>query len=283
MIAEDSIADTVKPRLIAAGADLSHIEFLERMEIRQGARKSEREFALDEDLKHLEKKLKSSPSIKLVICDTISSYLGRTEMGKEQPMRKVLLPIRQICEQYKIAFVGVSHFNKRTDVTMIHKASGAVAMVGVPRAAWVFGANKDVPGDFFMLRIKNNLSKIRTGLAYTIAEENVGKDANGKEIVAPYIVWREQEVSGNADDLLANEDAGERKKSKAVKFLLSFLADGPHTSDDVMQEAAKRSIGRHNVFDAKKDSGIFAYKSGKIWWWSLEPKSGSSVQNKVGG
>jgi putative DNA primase/helicase len=277
MIAEDSMGSAVKPRLIAAGANLSNIEFLERVEIRQGARREEREFALDEDLKHLEKKLAASPSVRLVICDTLSSYLVKTEMGKEQPMRKVLLPIASLCEKYRIAFVGVAHFNKRSDVSMIHKASGAVAIVGVPRAAWVFGANKEIPGDFYMLRIKNNLSKVRTGLSYTIAEKKIGKDGHGKDLIAPYIVWREQVVAGEANDLLALEGADERKHSKATKFLHDFLADGPRSADSVHHEGLARGISRMSIFAAKKEAGVFAYKNGATWWWSLEPKAVSSV------
>lgn len=280
MIAEDTISDTVKPRLIAAGADLNYIEYLNRIEIRQGARKEEREFALDADLKHLEEKLRSSPTVRLVICDTISSYLGKTEMGKEQPMRKVLLPIRKLCEEARVAFSGVAHFNKRSDVSMIHRASGAVAIVGVPRAAWVFGANKDVPGDFYMLRIKNNLSRVRTGLSYTIAEKKIGKDLHGVDVTAPYIVWRDHAVTGEANDLLASEGVEERKQAKATKFLLDSLADGARSADSVAEQGSARGIGRTNLFAAKKAAGIHAYKLGSTWWWSLEPKSSSSVQKQ---
>jgi RecA-family ATPase len=276
MIAEDSVSSTVKPRLIAANANLSNIEYLERVEIRLGAKKEEREFALDEDLKHLADKLTASPDVRVVICDTISSYLVKTEMGKEQPMRKVLLPVANLCEKHRIAFIGVAHFNKRSDVSMIHKASGAVALVGVPRAAWVFGANKEIPGDYYMLRIKNNLSKVRTGLSYTIAERKIARDIHGKDIVAPYIVWREQPVSGEANDLLATEGADERKQAQATKFLLEFLSRGARLATEVHQEAAKRGIGRNSIFDAKKAAGVCDYKAGKTWWWSLEPKPNST-------
>jgi len=278
MIAEDPMGGVVKPRLIAAGANLGNIEFLEHVEIRQGARKEEREFALDEDLKRLEEKLVASASVRLVICDTLSSYLVKTEMGKEQPMRKVLLPIASLCEKYRVAFIGVAHFNKRSDVSMIHKASGAVAIVGVPRAAWVFGANKEIPGDFYMLRIKNNLSKVRTGLSYTIAEKKIGKDGQGKDLIAPYIIWREQVVAGEANDLLAPEGADEKKKSKASRFLIEFLSDGPRNADSTIQAASSHGIGRTNLFAAKKEAGIFSFKNGSTWWWSLEPKASPSVQ-----
>ncbi|MCA9049124.1 MAG: AAA family ATPase, partial [Planctomycetaceae bacterium] len=70
---EDGYADTVKPRLAAAGADISKITFLEGMAYSDG---SEGAVFLDEHLPYLDNHLAGNPDVRLVIFDTLQSFVG---------------------------------------------------------------------------------------------------------------------------------------------------------------------------------------------------------------
>ena len=53
----------------------------------------------------------------------------------------MLEPIKELAEKTGVAFIGLGHFNKRNDVTALHKVGGAVALTGVARAVWLFMKN----------------------------------------------------------------------------------------------------------------------------------------------
>jgi hypothetical protein len=121
LFCEDGAEDTVVPRLMAAGADLSRIKRVTG------------DFALKEDLPFLRQTLSANPSIKLVVIDPASSYLGEANLEKEREIRAVLMPISQLAERLDATIILILHFNKRGDVKAIHRLLGAVAFSGVAR------------------------------------------------------------------------------------------------------------------------------------------------------
>ena len=83
LCAEDGLADTVRPRLDALGADVNRIHALTAVRLRDG---NERHFSLVEDLKHLEKAIERTSAAVLVI-DPLTAYLGRTDSYKDSEVR----------------------------------------------------------------------------------------------------------------------------------------------------------------------------------------------------
>ena len=261
LIAEDAAEDIAKPRLVAAGADLSRVCYLKKFEIRQGAKRVERSFALDTDLDCLRKRIGSNRDY-LIVCDTLPSYLGKADMVKEQSLRSVLLPVRELCQELGCTFIGSGHFNKRTDVGVAHKTSGSIAMVGVPRASWLFGVNQDVPGEYLMLLGKCNVTKQRSGLSYKIEAKNIGQ-----QIEAPFVAWNKDPVTGTPDSLLLpQKDSSEQQIDRAVQLVTNFLADGPRKSEELTAAAKKVRIGYRTVERARTLLDIYSYKVGATWW-----------------
>jgi len=160
LAAEDNLEDTLTPRLIAAEADLSRIHFVKLISLSTD-RKQKRLFALDSDIERIENKLKENPQIGLIVIDPVSSYLGKADMNKEQSLRAVLTPVGELAEEKSVTIIGNSHFNKRVDVSALHKVSGAVAMTGVARAVWLFARDDKDKGLFHMLLGKGNLNDSR--------------------------------------------------------------------------------------------------------------------------
>jgi putative DNA primase/helicase len=104
LFCEDGEADTVRPRLEAAGADLDKVHFIESVMKATNTTEKDREFALDTDVAELEKMLCANPAIKLVTIDPASGYLGNARMEKEQEIRRALGPLAQLAERVDNVF-----------------------------------------------------------------------------------------------------------------------------------------------------------------------------------
>jgi putative DNA primase/helicase len=262
---------------------LSRIHFLRCTKIRQGATEGERDFALDQDLKMLEAYLAAHPEIGLVTIDPISSYLGETEMKDEQGLRRVLIPVKNVCERTGVTIIGAGHFTKKNDVgSAIHRVGGAVAMAGVARAVWSFQKDTTTtePGaaeTYLMLLVKANLTSKRSGLRYrfekavvTLREPEAGKEAITTE--APLIRWLGDTTETADSALNAAANPNERLKAQAESFLRKFLTDAPRLADDCYLEATKRGISARTLERAKKALKVKSVKEG-VWWWSLPEES----------
>lgn len=267
LIAEDDLSRTVKPRLLAAGADVTKVHYLKMVELRKGATKIERSLALDQDLAKLRETLEKRPEIKLIVADPITGYLGRANMNKEQELRAVLEPLRKLCEELQVTFIALGHFNKRTDVVALQRISGAAALTGVPRAVWAFGVDPAVKGEYLMLLAKGNFAKDRSGMRFAIVEKQV--DAIGGH---PVIEWKGKSEK-TTEDLVERKDPELRKKDKAVVFLQKALKGGPRLADELIAEASDEGIGEKTLWKAKKIAGVRSKRERGKWYWHLEPRA----------
>lgn len=261
--AEDDPADTLRPRLEAAGADIDKVHLLDGVNVPQGANFKEREIALDQDIQKLEKVIERRGNIILVVIDPLTSYLGETDLNKEAKLRKALTPIKKLCERTGTTVLALSHLNKQTQQAALHRVSGATAMTGVPRAAWLFMRNPETKGEFIMMLLKNNVTKKRTGLKYAI---------HGRELTtgeAPYIVWGD-EAAEDADRVLETaNNPFEKKQAMAERFLSDFLRRGEKPAPQVLAHAKKEGIGERTIYDKKKEMGIQSNRRADGWYWAL--------------
>jgi len=248
LVAEDSLHQTIVPRLMAAQADLKLVQFLKRVNIKNNATRKERHFALSVDLAMLKSKLEAEPDIKLVVVDPIAGYIGDVSMNKEQELRdKVLEPMKQLCEDCQVTFIAIHHFNKRSDVAGMQRVSGAVAMSGMPRAVWAFGPDLDVPGEYLMMYVKCNLAKDKSGMRFAIVEQMV--DVGGH----PRIHWLGKS-NKNVEDMIAHRDSDDLKKNKAIALIRELLADEqPHLVSEIYARGKDVGINDRTLQRVKKD------------------------------
>jgi hypothetical protein len=108
--AEDDAADTIRPRLEAAGADLSRVFSLDA--VRDGDTGKESAFNLDQDLSRLRSMLNEIGGAVLIVIDPITAYMGGVDSHKNADVRAVLGPVATLAADYGAAIIGVSHLNK---------------------------------------------------------------------------------------------------------------------------------------------------------------------------
>jgi putative DNA primase/helicase len=197
--AEDDAEDTIRPRLDAAGADLTQCHVIGGVrELRNGGRETRRGFSVMDDLPLLAAQLARIGDAALVVIDPITAYLGATDSHRNAEVRAALAPLAELAAQYRVAVLTISHLRKSLDGEAILRVSGSLAFVATARAAYI--VTRD-PGDMtrrLLLPAKNNLGDDRSGYAYRIEPATV---TGG--IVTSRIVWAPDVVTVTVDEVMA--------------------------------------------------------------------------------
>jgi len=263
---EDDVADTICPRLAAAGADLSRIHLLQSVvTFDENTRKpGERAINLQRDIDALERALGRTKNPKFIGFDPISVYCGDVDSHKNTDVRMVLGPLAELAQRTGVAIVYISHLNKSAGSAM-YRTSGSLAFVAAARAAWIVTKDKTDPMTRLVLPLKNNLAPDAAGMSYSIATVDN----------QPVVAWNEVPVMISADEALEPElrrPKGNLEHDK--KWLSAQLADGPKDSEELTAQARAVGISRNRLFKAKDAVGASARKNGFAgqakWEWFLD-------------
>lgn len=264
--AEDDVADTMRPRLDAAGGDPRRVAVLQAVRtIGDTGEKSERTFDLARDLRHLEDAIDQTPGCRLVVIDPISAYLGKTDSHNNGEVRGLLAPLADLAARRRVALVCVTHLNKGQGQA-IYRAMGSLAFAAAARAVWGVVKDKDEPSRRLLLPIKNNIGNDRSGLAYTLRPTMGGQ---------PQVAWEPEPIELTADDALSSDskpgpDADERPRCEA--WLRQALQAGPRPARDVEDEGVNgESFSVGTIRRAKKTTRVVAYRPENPgpWFWRL--------------
>jgi putative DNA primase/helicase len=279
--AEDDVADTVIPRLVAAGADLERVHIIEMAKNADG---SERMFSLATDLPALKAKIEEIGDVILVIIDPVSSYLGIGKINNSSTtdVRGVLAPLKNLAEEHRIAIIGIIHFNKKADITnAMLRIADSLAYVAAARHVYVVVDDTEIEHARLFVKAKNNLAPDKHGLRYSIGLRKVGHDDElNEEIWAPHILWHNEYVEITATQAMQAETAKKDTPRKDAKEILqSRLSAGPAYATDLIDEAKARSISESTLRRAAKDLGIIferedRYDPKSPWRWHL-PRAGN--------
>ncbi len=103
---EDSLNQTLCPRLKGAGADLKNIQALGKIQ-RVVGNPNARRFDLARDLPVLRERLESLVDVRLVLMDSLELFCGRSGLGKSQ-MRHALADLEELAAEFGVAIVILS-------------------------------------------------------------------------------------------------------------------------------------------------------------------------------
>ncbi len=244
--AEDDIDDTIVPRLMAAGADLSQIEFLDEV--------GKCPPAIPRDLKQLGDMVRDLKA-RLVVIDPITAYLG-VDGHKDQEVRNALHPLKKLAGETGCSFAYLRHLNKSGGTKAMYRGGGSIAIIAAARAAVLIAPHPDEEDVQVFAHTKWNLSTRQPSLAYTLEKvEFLG---------APRVNWLPGTCTYNADDLLRPPKSAEDRevqasqKDRAIEWLKEVLAAGPRRVAELYELAAglKPRIGESTLRLAKKELGV---------------------------
>ena len=277
LTAEDDYADTVIPRLMAAGADLKKVHIVKMYHEGPGRH---RVFSLLTDLDALRKKLEEFPDALCIIIDPMSAYLGvgKVNNNSTTDVRGFLKPLTDLAAEKMICVLGVMHFNKKVDVTnAMLRIANSLAYSAAARHVYAVVDDPDVENRRLFVKAKNNSAgPAKKTLSYMTGARMIGHDEITKaEIYAPHIEWGPDYVEISASEAMQAEAGGnkgraERREAKA--FLLDRLESGPVKQSELFEESEAAGLSKSTLQRAKKDLKIVSRKGKGLdnaWTWEL--------------
>ena len=273
---EDAADDTLKPRLCAAGADMTRVFVISAV---RRDRDTVRSFSLQADLMLLERCIDEIGDVRLVIIDPVSSYLGKVDSHKNNEVRAVLEPLGNLAARTGCAFMCNNHFSKGGG-SANSRIIGSVAFVNQARSAFIVtpDAEDETKMRRLFLQSKSNIGPPTNGLAYRIGGFIAHVD--GLEISTSQVCWESEPVKISADAALAAMGEGFNSAvEEAEEFLADLLANGPLPPKDIKSAADAAGISWATIRRAKgpKEFGLVVTKKagfGEGWVWGLrsDPK-----------
>lgn len=272
--AEDDPADTIVPRLIAAGADLNRITFFEAVREFDDQTQDERTVALslDRHLCHIETiAADRAGKLRLLIIDPVAAFLGATDSHKNAEIRSLLGSLARIAAQHRFSVLVVSHLTKATQTNAVYRISGSLAFVAAARACYAVVRDPEDPLRRLVLPVKNNLASDLGGFSYSI---------NVADNDAPYVEWGSDEVTAQtAEGILglgatsthsATAAVDDRVK-KVCEWMKVQLAGEAQRAQDMWRRSEHEGFSKRDMNRAKKLLGVKGDKKGYQgdWHWFL--------------
>lgn len=251
--AEDGIEDTIKPRLEKAGADCSMIRVIDE---------TDKELSMTDD--RLEQAIIETGA-RLIILDPIQAYIGATvDMHRANEIRPVLKHLGIIAEKHNCAIILIGHMNKASGSKSTYRGLGSIDIQATARSVLLMARLRDKPNIRIMAHDKSSLAPVGDAIGFEMTEDN------GMVCIGPYDITIDELLSGN-------EGRGKKKLDIAENFIKEYFGTNKVIpSNEIMMEAAKRSIKRNTLLSAKKKLGITSgkekAKDGTIYWTWLMPE-----------
>lgn len=261
---EDGMADTTRPRLDAAGADVSRVHAADLVRHPDGTLRC----MTLADVQPIADALERMPKPRAVILDPISAFMGNADSHVASDVRGLLAPLAELAQRSGVAFILIAHLNKSSAQAAMNRVNGSGAYVAACRAAWIVVKDKDDNLRRLLLPLKNNLGPDQGGLAYRVA---VAEDGT------PFVEFEAEPVNIRADDALAAHGDDEGGDDPAT-FLRELLASGSMAAKEIYREAESAGHSRDAMKRAKRRIGVEAVKVGMDggWCWRLPDCEGSA-------
>jgi len=249
IFSEDDVADTVRPRLEAMGADLRRIKAISVKK-----NDDERLVQIPGD-EHLILKEAERLGAMLIVVDPLNAFLNNAyDQNKDKDIRHALWPIQQIAERSGASVVAVRHLNKQAGTKALYRGSGSIAYIGVARSGLLAAK---IPGcdDCCLTRLKCNLAKKVPSLKYRLEESPSG---------SVVVIW-DGEIEMSADELLNDHFPKASKRKDAKELIKQKLSGGAMPSKQLEDSIVATGISKKTYERARDELGVECVQTAQGW------------------
>ena len=263
---EDGLADTIRPRLDAAGADVDRVVALQGV----GGGDDERLPAIPQDMDAIRAAI-AEVGAKLVIIDPLMAALGGdVNSHRDQDVRRALAPLARLAEDMGVAILVIRHLNKGQGQKAVYRGGGSIGIGGAARAVFLAAADPDSEGEHVLAAVKTNLAAPPPAMRYrpvqaengAVSVEWLGTSEHTASQLLATTVESEEETGALAD---------------AKRFLVELLADGPMLAAEIESARKRSGVGSDRTLRrARIALGVVTqavYEDGrrgaKAWRWAL--------------
>ena len=278
--AEDGLADTIRPRLEAAGADLARVAALVAVpDPAAPPGDPGRLPAIPADLADIEKAIHDADAA-LLIVDPLMAYLGGgTDAHRDQDIRRALAPLTQLAERTGVAVVLVRHLNKAQSSHALYRGGGSIGIIGAARCGLLVAADPDDPERRVLAPIKSNLARPPAALAFRLVA------APGTDVAR--VEWLGETGHTAAALLAVPDDEARSEGDDAAAWLAAYLGDGPVEAKDAFADARKAGHAERTVKRAKKVLNVQTTREGfgpnGRYRWALPNSNDDADPPPIGG
>ena len=257
--AEDGIADTIRPRLDAAGGDPERVLSLATVPDGDG----ERLISIPEDLEIIRRGIERVEAV-LVVIDPLSAFLsGDVNSHRDQDVRRALAPLGKLAEETGAAVVVVRHLTQSLGGNPLYRGQGSIGIIGAARSAHLVAKHPEDESLRVLAPVKSNLTKPAPSLTFALVES-----ANG----AVRLEWKGATEHTAATLLAIPTDPAERSAlEEAMDLLRHTLRGGPVDNKLVRKNAREADISEITLKRAKSALGVRSKKQegDGSWAWAL--------------
>lgn len=273
---EDGLADTIKPRIIAAGGDDTRVYALEGAAFDN---QPEHMISIPGDVEALKKAIQVY-DVRFVVIDPLgAAFSTDKDSHKDSDARSALAPLARMAEETNCAVVIVRHLNKSTSGRAITAGGGSIGFAGAARSVLAVHADPTNPEGRILAVVKNNLAKHAPSLAFGLEDTGDG---------CARIVWRgESDLS--AEQLTASRAAQSDEEDDASEidlWLREYLSEGERDRKDVLRNGKEAGFVERTIDRAKRRIGVTTKMSGfgaaKRSIWSMPANPANSANPAIG-
>jgi len=257
---EDGLADTIRPRLEAADADLRRVHAIQAIPTAAGGARLP---VLPEDLREIVAVVEARAAALLMI-DPLFAYLAsEVDSFRDHDVRAALAPLAAAAERSRVSVLVIRHLNKRTGGPAIYRGGGSIGIIGLARSGLVVASDPDDPALRILASVKNNLCPPPPSLRWKLVGNSAG---------VARVEWLGTSEH-NADALLSDpaDMTDDRSALRdACDFLRELLAGGEQSAADVFKRGREAGVSERTMERAKRRLGVRHRKqfgSGRFVWY----------------
>ncbi len=257
MTAEDGLADTIRPRLDAAGADSTRVYMLTGSRDEEGRLQG----VTLSDIRIIEQAIQELKPC-LMVADPIQAYLGsKVDMHRANETRPLLSELAKVAEKHGVAVICIRHLSKAKTSRQVYRGIGSIDFAAAARSVLLVGKDPETPVDRAIVQVKSSLAQMGPAMGFKIEHSQFS--------------WTG--LSNLTAGRLMGDEPDDKERTavdSASDFLTEMLAGGPVTSESLFAEAKKQGISKASLRRAKKSLGITSYKTQGLgsdapWCWAM--------------
>lgn len=251
--AEDGLGDTIKPRLLSAGADCDKVLVIDENEM---------ELTLSDG--RLEQAINQT-NAKLIVLDPMQAYLGEAvDMHRANEIRPIMKRLALLAERTGCAVILVGHMNKMQGGKSSYRGLGSIDFRAAARSVLVVGRAKDEPTLRIVAHDKSSLAPEGKSIAFELNPETGFQ-------------WKGY-CDTLVDELLSGNGTA-KSKTMIMEEELENLLTKPVSAEDIQKRAAQLGISQRTLMIAKRNLGVLSEKIGDRWFWKLPSQGCKDVSS----
>jgi hypothetical protein len=278
--AEDDLGATIRPRLVAARADLGRVRAVQSVRVwdAEAGRVVERFVSLPGDI-HLLATAMEQVGAKLVVIDPLMAYLNpRVNSWRDQDVRTTLAPLARLAQEQNVAVVILRHLTKGSGGNALYRGGGSIGIIGAARSGLLIAKHPDNPEhERVLASSKSNLGPPVQSLRYRL------QPGDGQDV---HVEWLGP-CDFSATALLATEQDTRKPSAidEATTFLADYLSEGPQPQMQVLRAARGVGISETTLNRARVRLGAkprhVGFHADAHWVWELPPQQTDEPSKKV--